>query len=107
MTRRGLLAVFIVTLAAYLIATNPSLCQAEQVDFSLQAGQWATAGDYMVRFNGLSEGLPAYDLFSAGGVFLTSFSPSPAGPYEYEDVSVLTIAVTPDGLIATGTMVVR
>ncbi len=80
---------------------------AQQVNFSLAPSDSVTVGVYTLQYRGLTEQHPTYDLY-VGGVLRAHFPSDPPPPnwsfYEYENVSIQTTAVTPDGMTATGTL---
>jgi hypothetical protein len=82
---------------------------AQQVGFSLLVGESVTVGDYTLQFTGLIGSLPSYDLYYLGKLVVRFPSPvPPPNPHEYwyENVSVATTEVTPDGT-ATGLMTIQ
>jgi len=104
--------VFIIfALLGFVIAgAVPATAQGTQ--FSLGVGQSATAGSYTIVFRGFVGRLPAYDLYF-GSVLAARFpstAPRPnPGEYLSTDgkVSIVTVAVAPDGSAVSGTLTVR
>jgi hypothetical protein len=117
MTRSGLINVLLLAvLMGGLIALTSGTVgavEAQKVNFSLIAGESVTVGDYTLQFRGLTGSFPAYDLYylTLGGELLAHFPSDPPPPnwseYVYENVSIVTTTVTPDGMAVTGTITVK
>ena len=108
MTRSGLITVLlIVVLMGCLIAMTARTVEAQQVNFSLAVGEVVTVGNYILKFEGLSESFPSYTIYALDGSVLTYFFSNPAMPYMYQDISVITSSVTADGMVATGSITVE
>jgi hypothetical protein len=92
-----------------LIFLSPHLASAEQVTFSLMAGQSVTVGDYTLQFRGVIGSQPSYDLYHRGLlVARLPSNPIPPNwsPYGYRNLFVDTTAITSDGMTATGTLTI-
>ena len=82
---------------------------AQEAAFSLVPGQWITLGSYAVQYHGLAGAFPAYDLYY-GNALIARFPPTPRPPntsaYGYQNVSIFTLSVAPDGSV-TGVLRVQ
>jgi hypothetical protein len=111
MTRAILLAVSLVVVLGGWGAVN-AIAQAppQQVDFSLAPGQSVTLGSYTLQYQGLAGSYPSYDLYF-GTTLIARFPSTPPPPnrskYGYQNVSIVTSDIAPDGSTATGTLKVQ
>jgi hypothetical protein len=93
-----------------LILSVAAIARAEQASFSLARGQSITVGGYILRYTGLTNGWPSYQLAGGGALFAVFPSnplPATCCEYTYGSVSVVTTGVAPDGTAVTGTITVR
>ncbi len=115
MTRSRFITVLLIAvLMGCLIAMTARTVEAEQVNFSLTSGESVPVGNYTLQFKGFTGSFPSYDLYYVRGSLLAHFPPDPLPPnwsvyvYEnlsvYENVSIVTTAVSPDGVVVTGTI---
>ena len=108
MARIGLITFLLITvLMGCLIATTARTVAAQQVNFSLAVGEEVTVGSYILKFEGLADRSPSYTLYALDRSVLANFVSDPAAPYMYQDIYVITNGVTPDGMVATGTITVK